>query len=405
MNTVSELLAATDRCVKCALCLPHCPTYQLHANENESPRGRIALAEGLLSGQLPIDSAVQHHLDRCVMCQRCESVCPTQVPYSRLMNGVRHYWPAKCHWTQKLLLRPYLLRYSVYLAQRFPRWQRWPLSLRLAQALGPQTTLPKAGVYPPIGRASRGWVGLLLGCATLAMQASALQAALTLLQFVGYSVVIPNDQGCCGALAKHQGDSTSVAQLTALNRSAFADVDTLLCVASGCSAGSSLELVDILTFLAEDEVFMALPWLAWSAAPVTVHLPCTLRNALAADAQVLHILRKVPGLKLSLLEGGCCGAAGNHLLHQRAQAVALRKPLLAQQQASEATLLLTTNVGCALHLAEGLHQLKQSVTVWHPVELLVRCLPEPIKQVDSSSKNFVLQLLDKFTATNKQATG
>jgi glycolate oxidase iron-sulfur subunit len=208
------------------------------------------------------------------------------------------------------------------------------------------------------------------------MQANALHASLLLLRSLGYTVVIPSGQHCCGALATHQGNRALAADLTTKNQALFTDqVDTILSIASGCTAGSPLNLVDILTFLAEDSVCRALPWRVWSDTSVSLHLPCTLRNVLAADTKVIRLLQRIPGLEWNHLEGSCCGAAGDHLLRQRTQAVALRKPLLAQLQESQADCVLTTNIGCALHLAEGMQQLKQPIQVWHPVELLVRCLP------------------------------
>ena len=43
-------LADTDLCVKCGLCLPHCPTYQDSREEGDSPRGRITQLQALASG-------------------------------------------------------------------------------------------------------------------------------------------------------------------------------------------------------------------------------------------------------------------------------------------------------------------------------------------------------------------
>ena len=87
--TDEQLSVETDRCVKCGMCLPECPTYRLAANENESPRGRLALIEGLAQGQLQPDGPMVAHLDHCLNCRRCERVCPSQVRYGHLIDEAR----------------------------------------------------------------------------------------------------------------------------------------------------------------------------------------------------------------------------------------------------------------------------------------------------------------------------
>ncbi|MGH8165468.1 MAG: 4Fe-4S dicluster domain-containing protein, partial [Rhodanobacteraceae bacterium] len=61
-----RIAALADECVKCGLCLPHCPTYALEATETESPRGRIALAAGATSGALSGGFDLRLHLDHCL---------------------------------------------------------------------------------------------------------------------------------------------------------------------------------------------------------------------------------------------------------------------------------------------------------------------------------------------------
>ncbi len=64
-----RMLRDADLCVKCGLCLAHCPTYLNSHDEGDSPRGRIALAQGVASGRLPLTNRVHDHLSGCLVCR------------------------------------------------------------------------------------------------------------------------------------------------------------------------------------------------------------------------------------------------------------------------------------------------------------------------------------------------
>jgi len=92
----SSLAANTDVCVKCGLCLPHCPTYLNTSDENESPRGRLSLIQGWAQGDLELTPKLTDHVDHCLLCRSCEAVCPANVPYGRIVDDFR----AHLHETQ-----------------------------------------------------------------------------------------------------------------------------------------------------------------------------------------------------------------------------------------------------------------------------------------------------------------
>ena len=61
---IERLLAEYDNalnCIRCGLCLSVCPTYQMTMAEEESPRGRIAMARAVAEGALPITEDFVEH--------------------------------------------------------------------------------------------------------------------------------------------------------------------------------------------------------------------------------------------------------------------------------------------------------------------------------------------------------
>ncbi len=84
-NTLREV--AKD-CVHCGFCLPACPTYQLWAEEMDSPRGRIYLVNQILDGA-PLSDTAAAHFDRCLGCMACMTACPSGVQYDQLIEAAR----------------------------------------------------------------------------------------------------------------------------------------------------------------------------------------------------------------------------------------------------------------------------------------------------------------------------
>ena len=81
--------AEINTCIHCGLCLTACPTYRELKIEPDSPRGRLYLMRGLSEGRIAPSPELLGHLDLCLDCRACETVCPAGVPYSRLLEQTR----------------------------------------------------------------------------------------------------------------------------------------------------------------------------------------------------------------------------------------------------------------------------------------------------------------------------
>jgi glycolate oxidase iron-sulfur subunit len=393
-----RLLALTDQCVMCGLCLPHCPTYRLENTEAESPRGRIALARALALGTLAPTPSALEHLDHCLGCLSCQKVCPSQVNYDAILVHTRAALVDR---------RP----------TRFPRWLRDPRRLTALARLGaiwrsdrwlPRLArrLPAGSLWRRLGETqpdlprplrlpaahsmtpTRGRIALFRGCVASVYDADTLAAGRRLLEAIGYEVIETAAANCCGALSRHVGEVERAAADAGSTRTALlaSGAEVVLVSASGCfgdlrdqvAADTTLRVADIQAFLATDPEFAELTFkpLALRAA---LHLPCTQVNVVGDVAPIRGLLARIPQLTVLALpeQPRCCGAAGSYFLEQADFADRLRGQKLDQAQALEPDLLLTTNIGCRIHLGNGLRERAVRIPVLHPLALLAQQLENP----------------------------
>jgi glycolate oxidase iron-sulfur subunit len=380
-----SLTAEADRCVKCGLCLPACPTYGLSRNEADSPRGRIALADALARGQLKADAALLGHLDSCLLCRSCENRCPSGVRYGRIIDLAREITfdqrPTWQRWAAGLLSKRRLARLGIALSRIVP-----DALLPTPKGLVPAARRLAARRHRVSGKAPADGphVALFRGCVGGAVQASAIDAAQDLLQAAGARLTVPKAQGCCGAMHGHLGDRETAASLSEQNRHAFSldGLDAIVSLASGC--GTELADYDpplaarhwdISQYLLESGLVDRLT-LRPLDGHALVHIPCTQANRLGGGHYVIDLLSYIPGLQVSNLTAGsnCCGAAGLSLLSHPEQGEALRAPKISAIRDTQPDFLVTSNPGCALHLAAGLGI--RGPQILHPVELLARQLDQ-----------------------------
>ncbi len=372
--TAPSLQALADQCVLCGLCLPVCPTYALDLIEAESPRGRIALAKAWDAGTLDPTDTGDHHLDHCLGCRRCESACPAGVRYDTILTAARE--------RQRPRYRPSARQRAIEWLSAHPRTLSSLLSVyRVAWPLLPQSLrpLPRPPARlldaPAVDRIETGaTAALFLGCVARGYEQPLQRAVRRLAAKAGLNISIPPAQTCCGSLHAHAGDSGRAATLATANRAAFCGTGTVLTLSSGChdalavSLQGTVEVRDAITAIAERAEQMHF---APRIERVALHLPCTQGSVVRSGDALRALLAREPGLEVVVIDAGygCCGAAGTQMITDPARAARFRQPLLDQLAASAATRLLSANIGCRLHLANG-----TACPVQHPIEFLSECL-------------------------------
>jgi glycolate oxidase iron-sulfur subunit len=405
---VEESEKIIRKCVHCGFCTATCPTYVTLGNELDSPRGRIYLIKDMLENGRPADKEIVTHIDRCLSCLACMTTCPSGVNYMHLVDNARVHIEK----TYKRPLMNRLTRAVLAAVLPYPERFRWSLKaarlgrpfaplfdaikplrpfasmLRLAPAIVPaKSTSAEPATHAPAA-AKRGRVAILTGCAQPVLNPGINEATIRLLTRLGIEVVVPEGEGCCGALVHHMGrehDALAAARrnVDVWTRELDAGLDAIIITASGCGTtikdyGYMLRLdpayadkakrvsetaKDVTEYLAT----LDLPRVE-APEPLTVayHSACSMQHGQKITRAPKDLLGAAGFMVKDPPEGHlCCGSAGTYNIMQPEIAARLRDRKVANIEKTRPDVIATGNIGCITQIAGG-----TDIPILHTIELI-----------------------------------
>ena len=407
-----------SRCIHCGLCLQQCPTYRVLGREADSPRGRIYQILQVDAGRLQIGDSFVTHIDRCLGCRACETACPSGVQYGRILERARAEIERNYErgWLTRRL-RNWFYRDLLDDHQKLARAANWLrsyqrsglqklarasgvlklLGLEKVEALAPRVDdefyFSQLGKLFPAAGECRGRVVFLAGCVASVAFSKLNEATVRVLTKNGYDVLVPEGQGCCGALHAHAGYREEARKQARRNIQAMLDATTAAVVtnSAGCGAmmkeyGELLEhdptlaerarefaakVKDITEFLAEVGLR---PPQRELAARVTYQDPCHLAHAQKVRLAPRELLKTV-GAELAEMAHPdfCCGSAGTYNVTENEISMKILADKMDEVGVTGAEIIATANTGCMLQLRAGVESRGLKMRVAHVVELLDEC--------------------------------
>jgi len=409
----NELNDAVYKCIRCGACRSVCPTFGEELSELAVARGRVALVEAVLKGELELTEAFERAVFNCAMCGACKANCPSGVDVPAIIESARVELVEKKR--SESLMR-FLAKQS--LKDRKTMDRSFALMALGRAAYGPLAATPLARYLPyqykdfkrnfptiplkPLSKRvpelskaenSKGRVIFFAGCVINYVYPEIGESAVRVLNKAGYDVILSKDEPCCGKPLKSLGEAAAFKELAGKTVDLFKDIkaDAVLTACPTCALTLKEDYSKILT---EDDEALKLAGrvedinrflllnsdiiksVSPAEAVVTYHDPCHLNYGMGVKSEPRALLNAASdGGFVEMDESDrCCGFGGsfsfiNYGLSGR---IAARKA--GNIIASGAEVVATACPGCMMHLRDSLKQAGSRVTALHTLQVLDKVL-------------------------------
>ena len=402
------------QCVKCSACRSVCPTYSVVKEERSSPRGRLALAEAVVDGIMPLTEDIARQWNECAMCRRCEWICPNEVEYKEIMFRARHevkeklgqkdyvkdavynglammgnaitktamkFAPTLMNMYGKIFRKDVPEYNAVFLNTGIPKYTKlMPKPTAKPFALRGKVSKPKKG--------SKGKLLFFTGCMIDAFYGKTGESVIKLMNEAGYEVIVPENIRCCGAPQLYGGEVELFEKLMKHNKEEISkyDFDAIVVACPTCGGALKEEygypVKDFAEILEEQGFFT----FRGNGEKVYFHFPCHSYTAMKTDPDVYRtVLKNVDNAKYVEGENAmmCCGFAGYFSVANYEVATEIQKNKVKDIEKTEAEYVLSDCPGCVFNLADGMykHGEYKKVKVQHLADYLAeRLTDQPVEK-------------------------
>ena len=409
-----------SQCMKCGFCTFWCPVYQEEHIEASVARGKNMMIRGLLAGELDYTQEYADRLNKCTLCMACTTNCPAKANIPNVIvasradtvkaKGLKFPYNIVYRW---LLPRRRLFGWVVRFASWFqgifmPKTEGTIRHLSMfLSALGKGRNIPQIAPrflrqmvpvvnVPPKGVKTRMRVGYFSGCMTDFVLPELGQRIINFLTRNGVEVVVPREQGCCGApVFLGAGDFETGRKMADANVKAFEGLDYVISDCATCTSA----LKDYAKFLADTpqrkkayEKFakkvkdiseflvdvLDLPASAYKPSAeakgkkVTWHDPCHLSRHLGITSQPRQLIQSISGVEYVEMPNAdrCCGMAGAFSLHYYDLSKDIADKKATSIESTGADIVVSSCPGCEIQLIDSVVRNKLPVKVMHIMELI-----------------------------------
>ena len=414
-----------SQCMKCGFCMSVCPVYRTDLMESHVARGRNMLIREIAGGNRQPDAGYRDALSCCLLCRRCETVCPARVPSTEINLAARTELAAKGNLSpsQKIIHRLISKHRSAVarilgLSAILPGirlWENGGKPLRhladLALVMAGKISLPRFSASflskrvprrtpPAPGTTHRGSVAFFPGCNYELFFSDVGVDVVSALSNAGYEVILPPEQTCCGLAVYNAGDRETATKMAAYNIRALAGFDHVItaCATCGTALKGYGEWLDkghplsrqtrrISTKVRDFSEFMAGEDLGGLRAPaglskVTYHDPCHLRWHQGVYEAPRKIIQSVKGVNLVEMDMAekCCGQGGSFGIKHPEASLALLSQKMDAVQRTGAQAIITSCPGCTMQLMDGVRRRGLPVEVMHISRLFANSVSQPARE-------------------------